>query len=91
MKVRIESITKIEKLKVTNEDSSLHGTIIEGFTASALMKEIKDKVRDEGVKKSHGFFYAIIPIPKDGVTKKNGVNVVEVKINTKKMQPVEGW
>ena len=89
MKVKIESISKIEKLKVTNEDSSLHGTIIEGFTSSALMKEIKDKVRDEGVKKSHGFFYAIIP--KDGVTKKNGVNVVEVKINTKKMQPVEGW
>ena len=89
VKVRIESITKIEKLKVTNEDSSLHGTIIDAFTSPASVKEIKDKVRDEGVKKRLGFFYATIP--KDGETKKNGVNVVEVKINTSKIQPIEGW
>ena len=85
----IESNTKKENLKLYNEDHSLYGTVNEAYTMTAFVKAIKDKVRDEGVKKSHGFFYAIIP--KDGETKKNGVNVVEVKINTKRMQPVEGW
>ena len=85
----IESVIKKEKLIVFNEDNSLYGNIIEAFTPAASVKEIKDKVRDEGVKKSHGFFYAIIP--KDGETKKNGVNVVQIKINTNKIQPVEGW
>ena len=83
----IALITKTEKL--INEDSSLHWTIIDAFTSPAAVIEIKDKVREESAKRIPGFFYAIIP--KDGVTKKNCVNVVEVKINTKKMQPVEGW
>ena len=89
VKVMIEYNTKKEKLKVYNEDHSLYGTVNEAYTLTASVKEIKNKVRNEGFKKIHGFFYAIIP--KDGETKKNGVDVVEVKINTKKIQPVEGW
>ena len=77
-----------EGLKVYNEDYLLYGDIIQEYSPMEV-KEIKDKIKIEGLKGRTGFFYAIIP--KDGVTKKDGVNVVEVKINTSQIQPVERW
>lgn len=75
-------------LKVYSEDHLLYGHIIEKHTPSEA-KQIKDKVKKEGNRKVNGFFYAILPV--NGIKKKDGINVVEIKINTKKIQPIEGW
>ena len=77
-----------EELKVYSEDHLLYGHVVQKHTLSAV-EQIKDKIRDEGNRGTQGFFYAIIP--KNGNSKKDGVNVVEIKINTKKIQPIEGW
>ena len=53
------------------------------------MREIKVKIAEDGVNRSFFFFYAIIPM--NGELKNDGVDVVEIKINTCKIQPVEGW
>ena len=84
----IVKVEAFEGLKVYNEDYLLYGDIIQVYSPTEV-KEIKDKIKIEGLKGRTGFFYAIIP--KDGVTKKDGVNVVEVKINTSQIQPVERW
>ena len=84
VKVLIES----ETLKVYSEDYLLYGNIIREHTPSEAT-EIKNKIEKEGDRRNKGFFYAIVP--KNGKTKKNGVKVVEIKINTKKIQPIEGW
>ena len=88
VKVMIESKGKLEFLKVHNEDHLLYGYVIQEYSPSQA-KEIKVKIKEEGNKARKCFYYAIIP--KDGQKKKNGVNVVEIKINTSKIQPVEGW
>ena len=77
-----------EELKVYSEDHLLYGHVVQKHTLSAV-EQIKDKIRDEGNRGTQGFFYAIIP--KNGNSKKDGVNVVEIKINTKKIQPIDGW
>ena len=84
VKVMIESDT----LKVYSEDYLLYGNIIQEFTPSQA-KEIKEKIEQQRDRRNKGFFYSIMP--KNGKTKKNGVKVVEIKINTKKIQPIEGW
>lgn len=75
-------------LKVSSEDHLLYGNIIEKCKLSKL-KDIKDKIRNQGNRGIKGFFYATIP--KNGKTMVDGVNVVEIKINTEKIQPMEGW
>ena len=50
-------------------------------------KEIEVKIKEEGNKGRKCFFYA--SIPKGGQKKKNGVNVVEIKINTNQIQPID--
>ena len=62
--------------------------IIQKHTPSEV-EEIEDKIKKEGNRKIKAFFYAIVP--KKGKKKKDGVNVVEMKINTKKIQPMECW
>ena len=84
VKVMIDS----DGLKVYSEDHLLYGHIIKTFTPSGV-DEMKQKIKKEGNKRIKAFFYAIIP--KDGTKKKDGVQVVEIKINTKKIQPIEGW
>ena len=76
-----------DQIRVHNEDASLYGQVIEEYTP-AEAKEIKEKIKEEG-KDGDGFFYAIVP--KDGEKRKDGVNVVEMKINIQKMQPIEAW
>ena len=88
VKVMLESEDHLEKLKLYSEDHLLYGHIIEKYSP-AEAKEIKTKIKEAGKKAGIGFFYAIIP--KDGQMNKDGVNVVEIKINTKKIQPVECW
>lgn len=84
----LEDKEATEGLKVYNEDYLLYGDILQKYNPSEV-KELKDKIKKEGHKAARGFFYAIIT--KDGVTKKDGVHVVEVKINTSQIQPIEGW
>jgi len=88
VKVQLESKGKLEFLKVYSEDHLIYGHIIQEYTPS-LSKELKTKIKKEGNKSKNCFFYAIIP--KDGQKQKNGVNVVEMKINMSKIQPIEGW
>ena len=52
-------------------------------------KEIEVKIKEEGNKGRKCFFYAIIP--KGGQKKKKGVNIVEIKINTNQIQPIDAW
>ena len=75
-------------LKVSSEDYSLHGYIIQKFTPRDE-EELKNKIEKEGTKAGKGFFYAILP--KDGKRKKGEWNVVEIKINTENIQPIESW
>ena len=84
LKVIIES----ERLKVYSEDHLLYGHIIEKYSP-AEAKEIKIKIKEEGNNSEKGFFYAIVP--PNGQKKKDGANVFEIKINTKKIQPIECW
>ena len=86
--VKVIMETSEDILKVYSEDHMLCGEIIQRYTASDAA-QIKDKIRKEGNKARKGFFYAILP--KDGESMKDGVNVVEVKINTEKIQPIEKW
>lgn len=91
MKVILESSEDkeaIERLKVYSEDYLLYGDILQKYTPKEV-KYLKDKIKKEGQKAIQGFFYAIVP--KDGVTKKDGFHVVEIKINTSQIQPIEGW
>ena len=78
----------VERLKVYNEDYLLYGDILQKYTPKEV-KQLKEKIKKDGHKEIKGFFYAIVP--KDGVTKKDGVHVVEMKINTSQIQPIEGW
>ena len=75
-------------LKVSSEDYSLHGHILQEFTPRDE-EELKNKIEKEGIKAGKGFFYAILP--RDGKKKKGGLNVVEIKINTNQIQPIESW
>ena len=84
MKVMMES----DRLKVYSEDHLLYGNIIQKHTPREA-EEIIDKIRKEGDRRNKGFFYAILP--KDWSTKKDKVKVVKIKINTKKIQPMECW
>ena len=79
---------EVDKLKVYSENHLLHGLIIEKYSSSEA-KEIKVKIHEEGNNGDKGFFYAIVPM--NGQKKKDGINVVEIKINTKKIQPIECW
>ena len=90
VKVVIESHQpeNIYVLKVSTEDYSLHGHILQEFT-SRDEEELKNKIEKEGTKAGKGFFYAILP--RDGKKKKGGLNVVEIKINTNQIQPIESW
>ena len=91
VKVSLESSTgdlESDGLKVSSEDNLLYGDVVQDLTPSAAEK-VRNKIMKEGDKAGHGFFYAIIP--KDGATKKNGEYVIEIKINTSRLQPVEGW
>ena len=88
VKVMIESKGKLDFMKVHNEDHLLYGHIIQEYTPSHAT-EIKAKIKKEGNKGGKCFFYAIIP--KDERKKRNGVNVVEIKINVNNIQPIEGW
>ena len=90
VKVVIESYQpeNIYGLKVSSEDYSLHGHILQEFT-SRDEEELKNKIEKEGIKAGKGFFYAILP--RDGKREKGGLNVVEIKINTENIQPIESW
>ena len=91
VKVVIEkpNVFAAEGLKVYTEDYLLYGHIVKEYTPSEV-EEIKDKIRNEGYKGGKGFFYTIVP--KDGKTKmEDGRNVVEIKINTSQIQPIDGW
>ena len=94
VKVLIESIevdnVEVEKLKVHTEDYLLCGDLVEfEKNKSSEIEIIKDIIEKEGHKGGYGFFYAIIP--KDGKTELDGENVVEIKINTCQIQPIECW
>ena len=84
----VKVVFELEGLKVHNEDFILCGHIIEKYSPSDV-RELEVKIKEEGFNAYKGFFYAIIP--SNGQKKMDGVNVVEIKINTKTMQPVEGW
>ena len=75
-------------IKVYSQDYMLCGHIIQKHSPVEV-EEFEAKIVKEGNRNINGFFYATIP--KNGKKKKNGVNVVEIKINTKKIQPMEGW
>ena len=53
------------------------------------MREIKVKIAEDGVNRSFCFFYANIPMNRE--LKNDGADIVEIKINTSKIPPVEGW
>ena len=80
--------TNKEGLSVQNEDKLLYGSVIEDHNPT-LSQELARKIKDEGVNGTKGYFYAILP--KNGKTRKGDENVIEVKINTNKMLPVENW
>ena len=87
--VKVQISSENDELAVSTEDNELSGgMMIQRFT-SASVKEIKQKIKKEGVNGTKGFFYAILP--KDGKTKRNGMSVVELKINISKMQAIEVW
>ena len=88
METSMETIDDVDCLMVFTEDNSIWGNIVEELCLSEV-EEIKKKIRIEGHKGAKGFFYAIIP--KDGKTKVDGKNVVEIKINSSQIQPIEGW
>ena len=77
-----------DRLKVYSEDHLLQGHIIEKYSLSEA-KEIKVKIKENGSNSDKGFFYAIVPL--NGQKKMDGVNVVEIKINSKKIQPIDSW
>ena len=77
-----------DRLKVYSEDHFLQGHIIEKYSLSEA-KEIKVKIKENGSNSDKGFFYAIVPL--NGQKKMDGVNVVEIKINSKKIQPIDSW
>ena len=83
----IDDDGEVEELNVYTEDYLLCGHIVQKNTSD--VDGIINKIRKEGHKGDNGFFYAIIP--KDGKTKMDGENVVEIKINTSQIQPIECW
>ena len=87
VKVMIESKGKLDFMKVHNEDHLLYGHIIQGYTPSHAT-EIKAKIKEEG-NKGRKCFYNYAIIPKGGQKKKKGVNIVEIKINTNQIQPID--
>ena len=54
-----------------------------------MKRSSKTRLKRKVSRPEKGFFYAILP--KDGKRKKGGWNVVEIRINTKKIQPIESW
>ena len=77
-----------DRLQVYSEDHLLQVHIIEKYSFSEA-KEIKVKIKENGSNSDKGFFYAIVPL--NGQKKMDGVNVVEIKINSKKIQPIDNW
>ena len=76
---------ELDELKVCSQDYMLYGYILH----SSELEGLKDIIKRKGHKGVKGFFYAIIP--KNGKTKVNRTNVVEIKINTSQIQPIEAW
>jgi len=82
-------MTDDDDVKVYNEDCSICGRIIEKYSPTEV-NVLKEKIKKEELKDGYGlFFYATIP--KNEEKKKDRVNVVEIKINIQKVQPIEGW
>ena len=89
MKVELETLgDNVNGLKVSTEDYSLCGHIVQEYSQSEV-QDLEDKVKKDGDKGVKVFFYAIVP--KDGKTKMDGRNVVEIKINICQVQPIESW
>ena len=83
-----------EGLSVQNEDRLLCGSVMEDHNNSTLCQELANKIKKEGVNGTKGYFYAMLP--KKGKTEietsEGGKRlVIEVKINTNEMLPVENW
>jgi len=80
---------KVEGLRFSDEDGLLHcHVILESCPDSC--KELFDKIKKEGAYGRKGYFYALIP--KDGVTERDGwKKVIEIKVNTARILPVEMW
>jgi len=84
--IPIEGIPEV--VNVENEDKLLYGEVID-YLSPSVNEELISKIKKEGANGTKGYFYAILP--KDGKTRKGNKNVIEVKINTKEMLPVENW
>ena len=88
METSTDNVDEVKGLKVSTEDYLLCGHIVQEHSL-AEVEDIRDKIQKEGHKGVKGFFYAMIP--NEGRKKFHGRNVVEIKINTCQIQPIESW
>ena len=76
-------------MQFSDEDGLLNCHVILEYSPDSC-KELSDKIKNEGAYGRKGYFYAIIP--RDGVTERNGwKKVIEIKVNTAQILPVETW
>lgn len=75
---------------VQTEDYMLTGYVVvqEGMPTTKV-DELREKLKKEGLVGNTGYFYAFIP--KQGFTKEDGADVIEIKINIPEILPVEVW
>ena len=80
---------RVDGLKFSDEDGLLLCFVVLECSPDSC-KELFDKIKKEGAYGRKGYFYAIIP--EKATTERNGwKNLIEVKVNTATMLPVEKW
>ena len=77
-------------LLVQTEDYLLTGYVmVQDEMPTTTVNELGEKIKKKGLEGNTGYFYAFIP--KQGLTREDGADVIEIKINIPEILPVEVW